>query len=152
MELISHLLGWMEIVGRVCGAVNTTKPQPLNQLSDVNCGAYRDASCNLPQYPATKRSVITTIYSNKIWISGADGRLGSKLVEMLNPVDVEILATDKDTVDVSVSSEVINFADRNRPDYIINCSAITDAGRCEEDKVPHPFYCRTTRTIRRILC
>lgn len=73
------------------------------------------------------------IYSNKIWISGADGRLGSKLVEMLNPVDVEILATDKDTVDVSVSSEVINFADRNRPDYIINCSAITDAGRCEED-------------------
>ena len=47
------------------------------------------------------------IYSNKIWISGADGRLGSKLVEMLNPVDVEILATDKDTVDVSVSSEVL---------------------------------------------
>ena len=73
------------------------------------------------------------IYSNKIWISGADGRLGSKLVEMLNPVDVEILATDKDTVDVSVSSEVIRFADRNRPDYIINCSAITDAGRCEEN-------------------
>lgn len=73
------------------------------------------------------------IYSNKIWISGADGRLGSKLVEMLNPVDVEILATDKDTVDVSVSSEVINFADRNRPDYIINCSAITDAAYCEEN-------------------
>ncbi len=71
------------------------------------------------------------IYSNKIWISGADGRLGSKLVEMLNPVDVEILGTDKDTVDVSVSEEVINFADRNRPDYIINCSAITDAGHCE---------------------
>lgn len=71
------------------------------------------------------------IYSNKIWISGADGRLGSKLVEMLNPVDVEILATDKDTVDVSVSEEVIQFADRNRPDYIINCSAITDAGHCE---------------------
>ena len=73
------------------------------------------------------------IYSNKIWISGAEGRLGSTFVEGLNPMDVEILATDKDIVDVSSSSQVINFVDRNRPDYIINCSALTDTIYCEEN-------------------
>lgn len=70
------------------------------------------------------------IYNNKIWVSGSEGRLGSKLVKLLDSVEAEVLATDKSVVDISNSEEVTQFADRNRPDYIINCSAITDPHYC----------------------
>ncbi|MDO5707446.1 MAG: NAD(P)-dependent oxidoreductase [Andreesenia angusta] len=70
---------------------------------------------------------------NKIWISGADGRLGSKLAEELNPIEFKIISTDKDTVDIVDSNAVNLFADMNRPHIIINCSGLTDPLYCEEN-------------------
>lgn len=71
--------------------------------------------------------------SNKIWICGANGRLGSKLQEALDPLEVKILATDKDTLDITDSEAVNLFADMNRPHAIINCSGITDPQYCEDN-------------------
>ncbi len=69
--------------------------------------------------------------ADKIWISGANGRLGSKLQEVLDPLEVKILATDIDTLDITDPEAVNVFADINRPHAIINCSGITDAEYCE---------------------
>ncbi|MDU5913943.1 MAG: NAD(P)-dependent oxidoreductase [Anaerococcus vaginalis] len=70
---------------------------------------------------------------NTIWITGAHGRLGSTIFRYLDPLEAEIIATDKDEVDITNQEEVNLFVDRNRPKIIINCSAITNRLNCEED-------------------
>ena len=70
---------------------------------------------------------------NTIWITGAHGRLGSTIFRYLDPIEAEIIATDKDEVDITNQEEVNLFVDRNRPKIIINCSAITNRLKCEED-------------------
>ncbi len=70
---------------------------------------------------------------NTIWITGAHGRLGSTIFRYLDPLEAEIIATDKDEVDITNQEEVNLFVDRNRPKIIINCSAMTNRLKCEED-------------------
>ena len=70
---------------------------------------------------------------NTIWITGAHGRLGSTIFRYLDPLEAEIIATDKDEVDITNQVEVNLFVDRNRPKIIINCSAMTNRLKCEED-------------------
>ncbi|MDO4594862.1 MAG: NAD(P)-dependent oxidoreductase [Tissierellia bacterium] len=72
------------------------------------------------------------MYVKKIWITGASGRLGSTLYRYLDPLELEILATDKHVVDITNSKEVNQFVDRNRPDIIINCSGLTKRNYCQE--------------------
>lgn len=72
-------------------------------------------------------------YIRKVWITGANGRLGRAINEILNPVEVEILNTDIDDVDITDNQGVILFGDRNRPDAIINCAGLTDTRQCEEN-------------------
>ena len=50
---------------------------------------------------------------NTIWITGAHGRLGSTLVRYLDPLEAEIIATDKEEVDITNQEEVNLFVDRN---------------------------------------
>lgn len=71
------------------------------------------------------------MYIDKIWITGASGRLGSTLYRHLNPLDMEILATDKNIVDITNSKQVNKYVERNRPDIIINCSGLTKRNYCE---------------------
>lgn len=70
---------------------------------------------------------------NTIWITGAHGRLGSTIFRYLDPLEAEIIATDKDEVDITNQEEVNLFVDRNRPKIIINCSAMTNRLKCEEN-------------------
>ncbi|WP_058990742.1 SDR family oxidoreductase [Anaerococcus rubeinfantis] len=70
---------------------------------------------------------------NTIWITGAHGRLGSTIFRYLDPLEAEIIATDKDEVDITNQEEVNLFVDRNRPKIIINCSALTNRLKCEKD-------------------
>lgn len=70
---------------------------------------------------------------NTIWITGASGRLGSTLVRYLDPMDAEIIATDKSEVDITSQLEVNTFVERNRPKIIINCSGLTKREECEKD-------------------
>ena len=57
---------------------------------------------------------------NRIWISGADGKIGKVLQKYLDPLEDEVLATDKYIVDIVNSDETSIFARRNRPNVIIN--------------------------------
>ena len=68
----------------------------------------------------------------KVWITGAEGAVGTMLTQMLDCLDVEILPTGRD-VDVTSLEKISLFADVNHPDVIINCAALTGLKRCEEN-------------------
>ncbi|MGN1319002.1 MAG: dTDP-4-dehydrorhamnose reductase [Lachnospirales bacterium] len=69
----------------------------------------------------------------KVWLSGANSQVGKAINEIFCPTDLKLLNTDKDEIDVTKLEEVLNFSQLNRPDIIINCSAITDISLCEKD-------------------
>ena len=68
----------------------------------------------------------------KIWVCGANGRVGRKMIGELEKTGAEILLTDMDSVDVTNSKDVMDYAGINRPHYIINCAGMTDVAACEE--------------------
>ena len=69
----------------------------------------------------------------KIWISGANGHVGSALVKMLDFEKYKFIATDINEVDITDMQAVHSFCKINRPDIIINCSGLTDLQECENN-------------------
>ena len=69
----------------------------------------------------------------KVWIAGSNGLIGHALNEVLDPLEIEVLNTDKDELDITDTEEVLNFGIVNRPDVIINCTGVTDTKLCEEE-------------------
>lgn len=69
----------------------------------------------------------------KVWIVGSDGQMGTALNELIDTMELEVLNTDKDELDVTDTDEVLLYGEINRPDVIINCAAITDTVVCEEN-------------------
>ncbi len=67
----------------------------------------------------------------KLWISGANGQLGKAIFEMVDTDNYEILTTDIDDVDITNIDDVLLYGEMNRPDVIINCSAMTNLQECE---------------------
>lgn len=70
----------------------------------------------------------------KIWVTGSSGQLGTAIKEVINPLEVNLLNTDVDELDITDIDEVLGYAEINRPDVIINCAAITDVTVCEENR------------------
>ena len=62
----------------------------------------------------------------KIWITGAEGHIGTALLELLEGVEYQLLPTDIHEVDITKIDEVTQFVYVNRPDVIINCAGMTD--------------------------
>lgn len=72
---------------------------------------------------------------NAIWITGAEGRLGSALVELLKKdVDNKVVGTDRD-VDITDMEAVEQCIKVYRPNIVINCASISDADYCEQNMV-----------------
>lgn len=69
----------------------------------------------------------------KIWVVGAEGRVGSVIREMLDGYEADLLETDMEDVDITCASDVALFAAINRPNTIINCAGLTDVRLCEEN-------------------
>lgn len=61
----------------------------------------------------------------KIWITGAEGHIGTALLELLEGVEYQLLPTDIHEVDITKIDEVTQFVYVNRPDVIINCAGMT---------------------------
>ena len=79
----------------------------------------------------------------KIWVSGASGQVGTAITDVADPLAFELLNTDVEELDITEIDEVLNFAELNRPDVIINCAAITDVELCEKKdwcKISSDFY------------
>lgn len=70
---------------------------------------------------------------NWIWITGADGRIGSALQELLPGNGFHLLCTNQTDVDVTDMRDVQLYADMNRPKVIINCAALSDPAACEQN-------------------
>ncbi len=70
----------------------------------------------------------------KIWICGANGRVGRKMTKILKSQPVELLLTDMDDLDITVSRDVMEYANINRPHFIVNCAGMTDLGQCGQNK------------------
>jgi dTDP-4-dehydrorhamnose reductase len=67
-------------------------------------------------------------------VSGAYGQLGNEIKELINEYPEWIfLFTDVNTLDITRESEVKNYFDRNKPDFVINCAAYTAVDKAEED-------------------
>jgi len=69
----------------------------------------------------------------KVWITGADGHVGSALMQLLDCMEYQLLDTDINAVDITDYEQVIQYAHINRPDVIINCASLTDIEYCEKN-------------------
>lgn len=69
----------------------------------------------------------------KVWIVGANGRVGHELLKIFMEKEIEVFYTDEDEVDIVKMDDVINYADLNRPHDIINCAGMTDVIACEKN-------------------
>ena len=67
----------------------------------------------------------------KIWITGAEGHVGSALRELLDCTEYQILTTDVEEVDITDLEQVKQYMHVNRPDVVINCAGLTNVGYCE---------------------
>lgn len=72
---------------------------------------------------------------NAIWITGAEGRLGSALVALLKKdMGIKVVGTDLD-VDITDMEAVEQCMKVYRPNVVINCASISDAEYCEQNMV-----------------
>lgn len=69
----------------------------------------------------------------KIWITGAEGHIGTALIDPLEGVEYQLLPTDINEVDITKIDEVTQFVHVNRPDVVINCAGLTDVQECENN-------------------
>lgn len=69
----------------------------------------------------------------KILLTGASGQLGSECKEVLKS-DYEIIATDKEELDITSWDKVIMSIDQLSPDIILNCAAFTKVDECETER------------------
>ena len=69
----------------------------------------------------------------KIWITGAEGHIGTALLDLLESVEYQLLPTDIEEVDITKIDEVTQFVHVNRPDVVINCAGLTDVQECENN-------------------
>ena len=69
----------------------------------------------------------------KIWITGAEGHIGTARLDLLEGVEYQLLPTDINGVDITKIDEVTQFVHVNRPDVVINCAGLTDVQECENN-------------------
>lgn len=73
------------------------------------------------------------LQNNRIWLVGRSGRLGSALEHLLHEKEYRLYPTDIEDIDVTDFEKVEIFAERIRPDIIINCAAKRDRLWCKEN-------------------
>ncbi|MBU3159407.1 dTDP-4-dehydrorhamnose reductase [Clostridium frigoris] len=70
----------------------------------------------------------------KILITGANGQLGRELANQYKEKKtIELILTRRSDLDISNINEVYSFVNRNKPDVIINCAALTAVDKCETE-------------------
>ena len=82
----------------------------------------------------------------KVMITGSKGQLGNELQSIISSgrseigkipeeyKDCEVIAVDIDLLDITDLSQTEKFVEKNRPDIIINCAAMTNVDGCETMK------------------
>ena len=47
----------------------------------------------------------------KVWIVGSEGQIGEAINEVLDPLEIEVLNTDKNALDITETDEVLHFGE-----------------------------------------
>jgi len=68
----------------------------------------------------------------KVWIIGNQGMLGQELTAHFKEAGLETIGSDRE-VSILEPEAIEDFYNKNRPDWIINCSAYTAVDKAEED-------------------
>jgi dTDP-4-dehydrorhamnose reductase len=69
----------------------------------------------------------------RLLITGAKGRLGSKLVELAISQNHEVISTDLDELDITNAAAVSDLFAANKPQWVIHTAAWTDVDGCARD-------------------
>lgn len=72
----------------------------------------------------------------KVLVTGASGQLGMDVVAQLKYSGHEIIATDRDTLDITDAAACQLFLKQYIPDAVIHCAAYTAVDRAEEEIEP----------------
>ena len=80
---------------------------------------------------------------NVIWITGADGRLGSALKDLLKKDKSYTLVTTGRDVDITDAKAVEKAIDIYQPGIVINAASVSNAEYCEE----HPLEAYKVNTL-----
>lgn len=70
---------------------------------------------------------------HKVWLAGADTKLGQAILKSLDQRIVNTLSTDTEDLDVGIIDEALAFCYLNQPDAIINCYDFNDIEECEKN-------------------
>ena len=68
----------------------------------------------------------------KVWIVGSEGQIGEAINEVLDPLEIEVLNTDKNALDITETDEVLHFGEIQPSGCDHQCAAITDVELCEK--------------------
>ena len=74
----------------------------------------------------------------KIWVTGADGMLGSVLVDYCQKCGIEAVGTSRQEADITQMDKLAMTIQSVRPTHIVNCAAYTDVDGAERD--PHKAF------------
>lgn len=70
----------------------------------------------------------------KVLVTGANGQLGYEL-QRTCPADIQLIATDFDTLDVTQFEQIDAFFEEHKPDVVINAAAYTAVDKAESEPV-----------------
>lgn len=70
----------------------------------------------------------------KILVTGAQGQLGQDVMKVLQDQNLDLLGTDRDTLDITDARGVQDVFLSFKPDVVVHCAAYTAVDQAEKDK------------------
>jgi dTDP-4-dehydrorhamnose reductase len=70
----------------------------------------------------------------KVVVTGAAGQLGQDVVKELARKNHEVLAVDRELLDLTIEKDVLSYINEVKPDVILNCAAFTNVDAAEENE------------------
>ncbi|MDF2820332.1 MAG: NAD(P)-dependent oxidoreductase [Clostridiales bacterium] len=70
----------------------------------------------------------------KVLVTGANGQLGFDVVKRLKKSRIELLGTDRNTLNLSNKEQVKRVIREYKPDVVIHCAAYTAVDKAEDEK------------------
>jgi len=67
----------------------------------------------------------------KILVTGAAGLVGGSTVKFCREIGDTVIAAARAQLDIADKESVFSFLEREKPDSVINCAALTDVDACE---------------------
>lgn len=69
----------------------------------------------------------------KVLVTGASGQLGTDVVAQLKHSGHEVIASDRDTLDITDAAACQSFLQQSKPETVIHCAAYTAVDRAETE-------------------